>query len=119
MNYYINPMWFYWVRVIENLRVIVLAFVIVGGVVLLIATICGWVDGFGYTSDENEKGWRIVRRFYVLFAFIILLYVFLPSKETLIEMMIARNITEQSVKNGIEVVKGAVDYIVQAIQNAK
>ena len=54
-----------------------------------------------------------------MFAFIILLYVFLPSKETLIEMMIARNITEQSVKNGIEVVKGAVDYIVQAIQNAK
>lgn len=119
MNYYINPMWFYWVRVIENLRVIVFAFMLVGGIGLLIATVCGWADGFGWSDDDNKRGWRIVSRCYVLFSFVILLYVFLPSRETLIEMMIAKNLTEQNVQNGIEAVKGAVDYIVQAIQNAK
>lgn len=48
-----------------------------------------------------------------------LFLVFVPSKETLIEMMIAKQATYENTTWTVDALKSAVDYVVQAIQSLK
>ena len=48
-----------------------------------------------------------------------LVLVFVPSKETLIEMMIAKQATYENATWTLDALKSAVDYVVQAIQSLK
>lgn len=45
--------------------------------------------------------------------------VFVPSKNTLIEMMIAKQATYDNAQWTLETLKSAVDYIISAIQSVK
>lgn len=116
MEYYINPMWFYWLHVIESLRGVCIGLLIISAVAIVVIgiAICDESDG-----DIEKLGKRIIK--FCCFSLIIstLTLVFVPTKETMIEMMIARQVTPQNVEAGVEAIKGAVDYVIQAIQNAK
>lgn len=46
----------------------------------------------------------------------LMLSIFLPNKETLIEMQVAKIVTVDNVKLTFNAVKEAVDYIIQAAQ---
>lgn len=48
-----------------------------------------------------------------------LFLVFVPSKETLIEMMVAKQATYENATWTVDALKSAVDYVVQAIQSLK
>ena len=48
-----------------------------------------------------------------------LILMFVPSKETLIEMMIAKQATYENATWTVDALKSAVDYVIQAIQSLK
>ena len=48
-----------------------------------------------------------------------LFLIFVPSKETLIEMMVAKQATYENATWTVDALKSAVDYVVQAIQSLK
>lgn len=70
-------------------------------------------------ADEYKAGGKVQRVAIVLFVVAVILfiiYVFIPPRETLIEMQIARFTTVENAEWALDAVKSATDYIVSAIK---
>jgi len=118
MNYIIDPMWFYWLGVVDVLKIIsVIAFTISG-----IGLVFAGVSRIVYSGEFDEEEVAIATRFLKITMPVaivsVLILVLVPSKNTLIEMQIARYATQENAELTIDTIKSAVDYIVQAIKGA-
>ena len=121
MDYIINPMWFYWLHVINSLRTVCILLAVFS----LFACVIFWSLAC-YTlsySDHEDEDYRRYKRVAVILTpitvFFILCIIFLPSKNIMIEMQIARYATKQNVEFGLEAIKSATDYVIEAIQQLK
>jgi hypothetical protein len=115
MNYIVDPMWFYWISVIDCSKLV--AFCL--DTVCFIGAVVSFGCHFDAYEDDAKKLMKWCRIFLVAFAVLSLLLVFVPSKSTLIEMMIARTATKQNAEMTLDAIKSAVDYVSNAIQSAK
>lgn len=112
-GYIINPAWFYWVDVVNALN----GFVIISAIILLLGT--GFVsllfmdDVFG---DERERYSKILPKTAIAGVIFLLAAIFIPSKETLIEMQIAKYATWENAEWTTDTIKDLVDYIANAIK---
>ena len=115
-GYIINPAWFYWIDVVNAVK----GFAIVSAIVLLLGT--GLVsllfmdDVFG---DERERYNKILPKTAIAGVIFLLAAIFIPSKETLIEMQIAKYATWENAEWTVDTIKDVVDYIVNAIGSIK
>ena len=144
-NYIIDPAVFYWMNV---LSVVQTAFAVIGGFILACGLILAGIYIFNlYNSykpeePEDEKNEYDMRRYkreqkryedeikhdriirnWMIVAFItglvlIILSIFIPSKQTSIEMLVARTATFDNVNWSVQQVKEIVDYIVNALKGA-
>lgn len=112
MEYIINPAWFYWINVADTLKSVFVVLFVVSCAVMLATLICGFCD------DDDDARRRLK---YVLPAFVICLLAmaFSPSKDTLIEMQVAKIATVDNAKLTVDALKSAVDYIINAINSLK
>lgn len=113
MNYVIDPSWFYWIKVCDTLRKIVMIIAIVGTascVILLPVYYCDAV-----CDEEDKKRFkRMAAKCIGAVVIAWLIVVFVPSKQTLIEMQIARMASVDNIEWGVEQIKKIVDYIMEA-----
>ena len=128
MNYIINPSWFYWLGVVNSMRgfmlaAFIVAIIIVGVSLIVIPVNVKMIQDYPSLSDDERK---VVRFFTKALKVAIgvcvasgLFLVFVPSKETLIEMMVAKQATYENATWTVDALKNAVDYVVQAIQSLK
>ena len=119
MEYIINPSWFYWLEVSDYIK----GCSLVAAAILLIASIFLAVlakidDDFDEHGRANAKR-KVVIYCLVALAVSVVVGIFVPSKRTLIEMMIAKKATYDNVSWTLEQVKEAVDYIISAIKEIK
>ncbi len=121
MQPYIDPSFFYWASVLDNLQTVLIVVGIIALVAVGVTALCIAMD-----SCDAERFVKIIRKHIkpiVITACIgvvcILTAVFIPSETVLTKMMVARAITPDNVSNGIETIKEAVDYIVQKIAEIK
>ena len=128
MNYIINPSWFYWLGVVNSMRGFMLAAFIVSimlvGVALIVIPVnVKLIQDYPSISDDERKAVRFfTKALKVAIGVCIvasLFLVFVPSKETLIEMMVAKQATYENATWTVDALKSAVDYVVQAIQSLK
>lgn len=126
VNYIINPMWFYWISVANTIRSIVTTFSILFGVASIVAIVATFVTFFETVGDDDKEAIEIkkaVKRFLVvsltIFICFLLLSVFVPSKDTLIEMQVAKYATYENAEWTVDTIKSAVDYVVEAIKSLK
>lgn len=128
MNYIINPSWFYWLGVVNSMRGFMLAAFIVAVIAVGVAlTVISWTTSiireFPNVTDDDRK----TRQFFTkalkpaigVCILAALFLIFVPSKDTLIEMMIAKQATYENATWTLDALKSAVDYVVQAIQSLK
>ena len=128
MNYIINPSWFYWLGVVNSMRgfmltAFIIAIIVIGVSLIIIPVNVKLIQEYPSISDDERK---VVRFFTKALKVAIgvcvasgLFLVFVPSKETLIEMMIAKQATYENATWTVDALKSAVDYVVQAIQSLK
>lgn len=135
MNYIINPNWFYWLQVINGLKV---AFEIIAGIaiftvaVLAVLALINYFTGKDYRDrvDENGKptdsdwlSFLAMRKATIIFTIIamvsLIISIFIPSKETLISIIVAKYATKENLGMTVEGIKSAVDYIMNAIKEIK
>ena len=128
MNYIINPSWFYWLGVVHSMRsfmltAFIVAIIVIGVSLIIIPVNVKLIQDYPSISDDERK---VVRFFTKALKVAIglcvasgLFLVFVPSKETLIEMMIAKQATYENATWTVDALKNAVDYVVQAIQSLK
>ena len=128
MNYIINPSWFYWLGVVESMRHFMVAAFIVSIVVVVVSAIIipmniSMIREFPDMSDDERKTVQFfTKALKIAIAVLIisgLILMFVPSKETLIEMMIAKQATYENATWTLDALKSAVDYVIQAIQSLK
>ena len=120
MNYIIDPMWFYWINVMDAINIISIVGICVSVVFLIIGSII-YFENYGYDEDDRDKKLganflKIAIPFLIVFVLVV---IFLPTKSTLIEMQIARYATVENAEWTVETVKSAVDYIIEAMKQMK
>lgn len=115
-EYIINPRWFYWVSIAEELKTLCAMAILVGVIVMVLALIFAACDCF----DEKQG---FIRKLLVVSISILVVSiigaVFIPSKETLISMMVAKYATHENIQIGIETIKDIVNYIIEGIKSIK
>lgn len=128
MNYIINPSWFYWLGVVNSMRgfmlaAFIVAIIVVGVALIIIPVNVKLIRDYPSISDDERKVVRFFTRALKIAIGVcvasVLFLVFVPSKETLIEMMIAKQATYENATWTVDALKNAVDYVVQAIQSLK
>lgn len=116
MTYIINPMWFYWVNVVSVIKITAIFIVVSAGIALCIGFILKLCNAvYGEQDADYRAGKCLVKISLVPFIICLLLCIFLPNKETLIEMQIAKLATVENTQWTLDSIKSAVDYIIQAI----
>lgn len=89
-------------------------------IIVLAFLVFTWVFVMSYTDnsfrDDAKEGVRKqYKRFTILTALMVTLNVFLPSKEVLLSMIVAQNVTPQRVEQTFkftgETIDGAVNYV--------
>lgn len=128
MNYIINPSWFYWLGVVNSMRgfmlvAFIMAVIIVGVALIVIPVNVKLIQDYPSISDDERKAVRFFTKALKVASSVCivagLFLVFVPSKETLIEMMVAKQATYENATWTVDALKSAVDYVVQAIQSLK
>lgn len=135
MNYIINPNWFYWLQLLSDSKIIITvisALTSIGLIVAIIATIVNYVLGYKYRNQIDEDGepydsdWcsyilakKFVKILFPITIVFLIISILVPSKETLISMMIAKYATKENISITVEGIKSAVDYIVNAMKEIK
>ncbi len=128
MNYIINPSWFYWLGVVNSMRgfmlaAFIVAIILIGVSLILILWNTDMIREFpNMCADERKAVIFFTKVLKIAIGVCIvagLFLVFVPSKETLIEMMIAKQATYENATWTVDALKSAVDYVVQAIQSLK
>ena len=116
MDYIINPSWFYWISVLDVLRMVFIA-VFVVAVFLLLVCIASIIGDWDELEEGRTKKYTVILG--VVCTALLLSIIFIPSKQVLMEMMIAKYATHENAHVAVETVKSAVDYIIEAIKDLK
>lgn len=116
MTCIINPMWFYWIHVAECLKT-------ASCVLAVMALIFTASSGVVYWLCEKDSDVEAVKKMFVVSLVCAVVFgipaMFIPSKNTLIEMKIAGITTKENIGWTVEQIKSVVDYIVEAMQKVK
>lgn len=127
MTYIINPMWFYWISVADKIceatcSLAILLFISSATAYIVAAALK--IDAHGHDGFDRKcssyivgaKAQRVATVLAVLAVILLAISTFIPSRETLIEMQIARFTTVENAEWALDAVKSATDYIVSAIK---
>ena len=117
MNYIINPAVFYWMSVVDAVCFWSLGVALLSGIALVII-VC--IRTFEYFDDDDlktvTKATKISLTVFIVSA---LITIFTPSKNTMIQILVAKCATYDNANWTLETIKSAADYIVEAIKSLK
>lgn len=115
-GYIINPMWFYWVDVLDGMKQVFFILACIIGVGGFMGGLIYSVDNYKIDDEEKPKLIRWVKIWAVTISMLILLTVLIPSKETMIQMQLAKFGTYENVERAIEAIQDATDYILEHLK---
>lgn len=121
MNYIINPAWFYWIQLASGMKVVTGVLLGTSCVLFIImsAVLLANIDSYDFEDDEMKWCIKWTKRCAALCIVLAVVTAAIPSKETLIEMQIAKYATFENAEWTLDAIKSAVDYIVESIQSIK
>lgn len=114
----INPMWIYLLQVVDGIKI----FLFILSIILFFALVFSIINLAVELDFDEERAKFFKKTSFVIgitFLIVSILNIVIPSKETLIGMMIARNVTIESIKSGKDAVKDSIDYIFEKIKEIK
>ena len=114
-GYIINPAWFYWVSVVDAIKAIMF---IIAAILLIGVGIALFISMIDVDFDEDANKKTMLKVAIVGIACLIIA-IFIPSKQILIEMQIAKYTTWENAEWTVDAIKDTVDYIVDAIGSIK
>lgn len=116
MDYIINPMWFYWLQVVDMIRGTIIGGMFIFGFVLAFCVVSYIILKANECDKDCEEAAKQTKRIAVIFAIMILGFTFIPSKQTLIEMEVAKHATYSKEESIEEQIINAMDYILDKLE---
>lgn len=114
MNYIINPSWFYWVAVSNTARVGLFAIGCVGLCISIPVIALAISDCW---KEEDKTPLRKLRKtLIILFSVMLIVAVFIPSQQTLIQMMLAKFATYENVADAYQAILDGAKYILEGLK---
>lgn len=120
MESVINPALIYWINIIDAVRSLCVAIAVMSAILLCVALV-----GFVYNQIEsvdhvnNKKYAEMCKKYSIILCICLgislLFSIFVPWKETVIEMIVASYITPNNIELGIDGLKSVIDYVVEAV----
>ena len=115
----VNPAIIYLINLMGSLRVGLIVATVIFAALTIFCVVC-YMDVKDGNSDEDKRWtkdfFRASKRFLVCFALTFILVLFVPSKDTCIEMTVASYVTPDNIDAGVEKTKETVDYIIDKIK---
>ena len=108
----INPWLFYLVDMIGSFQMLSILIAL-----LIILSFAIEIVKYDEAMDELDKV-KVIKTFkkkVIVIALLITFAIFLPSKKTCYQMMVASQVTEENIKSAEDVIKDSVDYIFEKI----
>ena len=122
-NYIINPSVFYWIQVLSDLEIVSVMlgiFLMIGAGITIGYWIYNYIEFTEYERDSYKYYCTLCRRLTFMLGIpgilCILAAIFLPDKQTSVEMLVARTATYDNVSWTVDQVKEVINYIVKALQ---
>ena len=119
----ISPFFFYFINLVDNVWGVSIAASVVSGVVICVLLVCcvcesdSECDSFNNIYNERYK--KITRRSILICVVSVAICLFVPSKETMIEMAIAKNVTAQNIELAKDSIKGVIDYTIESVEKLR
>lgn len=122
----IDPMIFYWLQVLDTLSKVIGLLLVLGLAAVLFLTIAAFVENDLGSNSEYRDGYikkcfskrdmyiSILKKVAVALIIPILFEIFVPSKSTMIQMMVAKEVTAENIQTSKKFV---IDTIVE-VKNA-
>lgn len=127
-TYIVNPMIFYWLNVASSLKIALLIAAITAGIALtcyIVAWACCAHDVRVYpkNSDGERESMpiylKMIKRLSIAVIVLVAFLVFIPDRDTILYMMIAKMATFENAGLTVDAIKSAVDYIVAAMSEIR
>ena len=112
-EYIINPAWFYWINIADGIKTIISLLAVASLVASFLSALISLDDTDTATSKKFEK---MALKMFIIAIVCIIISLFIPSKETLIEMQIAKYATGENGEWTTDAIKDVVDYIANTIK---
>lgn len=110
----INPWLIYFVDSLDLVQVSCVLMILALVVAILILT--ARISDFGCGEEKELKSARRTRKIVIFFSILLLIvFSFIPSRETCYKMIIASQITDNNIQKAEDIIKGSVDYIFEKI----
>lgn len=120
----VNPWFFYFMEFSNKLSTVFYVVIVVGIIASVVSGIIHIIavsdeDTFDDSERVGHNSSSILKKSVIATLIATMLYVVCPSKETLIAMAVAQNVTPQNVEMTVEGMKSAVDYIFDKVKEVK
>ena len=121
MTYIIHPSWFYFLHLVSGIRALSFVALILLGITTIVffAFFAVCFADYGMDDEDTQKFFKAFKKLLVALVFVVIVNIVVPSKETLIEMQVARYATVENAEWTLETIRAAVDYVVEAIKSLK
>lgn len=125
----ISPIFFYWLSIADEIKSAAIAISVASAIALISLAIFYFVSKYDAVSfpylygEESGQIAALILQFlkplFVVLPVSIACAILIPSKATLLSMMVAKFATYENAELTVNAIREAVDYIVQAIASLK
>lgn len=122
----ISPWFFYFMEVGDSLDTVTFVFAVIAGIAwagLWIAGLCQFDEYNTFKENLQNKAfqvcWGIGKKAMIIMFVLITVTITIPSKQTMVEMVVTQQITPDNLDKGKDVVKSATDYIFEKLKETK
>lgn len=116
-GYIINPSVFYWVSVVAGLKAVCIILTVLSGAGIGVISMVWFVEGF--FDEEKKTAIKWLTRLIIVAIVGALMLIFIPSKQTMMEMLIAKYSTYENVGMTVDGIKSVADYIIESLKSLK
>ena len=118
MNSIISPWVFYWISIVDSIRALLIAILImlmIVGAIMFMCTISD-ADGYGFKDKNVAEEVKLCIKVAIATFVVAVLVCVVPSEDTCYKMLAADMFTQDNINNATEYVTDVIDYAVDKLK---
>lgn len=118
MNAIISPWVFYWIGIVDNIKNMLLALLVISlfaTTILSISTMCD-ADTYSFNDKDATHEVKVTVKVAIISFVLALLFCLIPDSDTCYKMLAADMFTQDNINSATEYVTDVIDYAVDKVK---